>query len=387
MEQVRISFAGNVSPERLDLKGKLEPFDMNSLPFAALSYFKGMTDGALTLTGTMKDPELEAECEVLGFSSTQEMIGELPELDFRVSVSLADGLLQTSTVISNAAAGRIAASFRMPLACSLDPLIFRPDTSGIKAELEADMVLGILNRLSVFKDQRLSGKLDVDLRYDRELSGDVRIEKGMYEHYGWGLVVRDLDLNLTAGGGELRVVAATATDGGRGRIELTGGMHPEKLDFLLELHRAGILRRDDLEGSFSGRLGIAGTLVRPKVTGQLTVNRADILIDNITPALPPLLTDFDKTVKTNAVRKVKKGPVLPFDMDIEVDLADQVFANASMIDSVWGGNLRVRGDRTAPRQCLLHRQAVYVHGGTDCHGGRVSADANNKPADVGIYPP
>ncbi len=231
----------------------------------------------------------------------------------------------------------------MPCVFSLEPFRFDPAPAETYVDFKADMDFGIFNQLAMFNDQRIAGLLKAELVYNRSLSGFVRVEQGAYEHFDWGIVVRDIAVDLAATGEGLRVNTATATDGGDGRIVLKGGVATNRLEFTLDLTRAAIVRRDDVESTFSGQLNIEGPPTRPAVTGMVVIDRADILLDNIAAALPPLLTDYDASARTNVVEVVAEQSPLPFDLDVQVDLADQVFANASMIDSVWGGNLRVRG--------------------------------------------
>ena len=339
---VGFSLVGAVAPNRLALNGSLTEFDLKGLPISGISNFTGRVDGVLSVLGSLAKPEIRAELDVARFTSSQEALDELPELNFHISGELADGRIQGASILTNAATGHLEASFRMPCAFSLEPAIFRPDLSGFHADFKADMDFGILNQLAIFNDQRIAGKLKAELVYNRSLSGFVRVEQGAYEHFDWGIVVRDMALDLVATEEGLWVNTATATDGGDGRIAVTGGVVSNRLALALDLAKAAIIKRDDVAGTLSGQLEIGGPLAHPEVAGLLVVDRADILIDNIAPALPPLLTNYDAHATTNAIAVTVQRQPLPFGLDVQVDLADQVFVNASMIDSVWGGTLQVK---------------------------------------------
>jgi len=339
---VGFSLAGVVSPDRLALNGSLTEFDLKELPLSGISNFTGRVGGALAVLGSLAKPEVRAELDVAQFASSQEALDELPELNFHISGELADGRMQGSSMLTNSATGRLEAGFRMPCAFSLEPAIFTPDSGGFHADFKADMDFGILNQLAMFNDQRIAGKLKAELVYNRSLSGFIRVEQGAYEHFDWGIVVHDMALDLAATEEGLRVNTATATDGGTGRIALTGGVVSNRLALALNLTQAALIKRDDVESTLSGQLEIGGSFAHPKVTGLLVVDRADILIDNIAPTLPPLLTNYDAHATTNTITVAVERVPLPFGLDVQVDLADQIFVNASMIDSVWGGNLRVQ---------------------------------------------
>jgi len=341
-DEVGFSLVGAVSPDRLALEGALAEFDLAGLPIPGISNFTGRVGGALSVVGSMAKPEIRAELDVARFTSAQEALDELPEINFHISAGLVDGRVWGSSTITNSTTGHVVAGFRMPCAFSLEPVAFKPEPEKIHAEFKAQMDFGLLNQLAMFNDQRIAGNLKAELLYHRGLSGFIRVEQGAYEHFRWGVVVRDMALDLSATGEGVRVNTATATDGADGRIALTGGMASNQLAFALDLTRAAIVKRDDVEATLSGHLEIGGRLAHPEVAGRLVVDRAEILLDNIAPALPPLLTDYDAHAATQAVAVVEAQPPLPFGLDVQVDLADQVFVNASMIDSVWGGNLRVK---------------------------------------------
>ena len=342
LDVVRFSLAGKLSPAQVALDGSLAEFDLTGLPIFGISNFTGRVGGALSLVGSLAHPEVRAELDVVQFTSAQGALDELPELDFHVSTTLADGQLRASSVITNSTIGQMAAHFQMPCEFSLDPFCFKPAADNSHADLKAEVDFGILNQLALFNNQRIDGRLKTELAYDAGLSGFVRLEQGAYENFDWGIVVREIAVDLAATDEGLRVNSATATDGDAGRVVLVGSVVTNQLALALDLSRAAIVRRDDVEATLSGHLEVAGPLTCPAVAGRLEVNRADILLDNIAPALPPLLTDYDASVKTNVVEVVAEKSSLPFGLDLQVDLADQVFANASMIDSVWGGNLQVK---------------------------------------------
>jgi autotransporter translocation and assembly factor TamB len=339
---VTVALTGEVSPEQLALEGALTDFDVNGLPVVGFSNFTGRVSGGLVVAGSLAKPDIRAELDVTDFTSVEEVLDELPELNLHVSCALSGGRLLGSTVLTNAVRGSLAAGFNMPCELSFDPFLFKPDADAMHAEIRADVDLGILNKLAVFSDQRLAGRLEMDLVYDQVSSGFIRLRNGSYEHYKWGVVLREMGFELEAEEAGMRVKSASATDGGTGHITMGGGVASNELALSIDLSNAAIVRRDDAEATLSGNLNIEGLLFRPSVSGLLRINRADILVDNIAPVLPPLLVNYDAWAGTNKVDQVVERPPIPFGLDIEVDLADQVYAKSSMIDSIWGGNLHIK---------------------------------------------
>jgi len=342
LDLLGLRLSGTLGSDGVALDGTLEEFGLAGLPIPGISNFTGQVGGTLSLAGSLEKPELHAELDVVHFSSAEDALDELPEINFHIAARLAEGRLFASSVATNSAMGFLEGEVDMPCAFALSPFSFRPEPNQLLAQFSADMDFGIFNRLALLDNQRIAGRLKAELVYDQHLRGFVRVGQGAYEHFDWGIVLRDLNLDLEASGEGLQVKSATATDGREGRVVLGGSILSRQMAIKIQLDKAAILRRDDVDGSFSGNLEVSGPMRRPKVSGTLVVDRIEILPDNIAPALPPLLTDYDATVSSNTVSLVKKRRPLPFGLDVRMDLADQVFVVASMIDSVWGGNLHVQ---------------------------------------------
>lgn len=344
LDGLNATVTGQAGSDRLALAGSLEQFDLTKLPIPGISNLVGRVGGTLALTGSLAGPALRAELDVERVAPVRDALENLPEINLHVTAQLAEGRFSASTVVTNSeVGGLVEGGLEMPFAFALSPFAFRPEPDRLHARLAADLDFGILNRLALFDNQRVAGRLKAELAYDRRLHGFVRVEQGAYEHFGWGVVLRDLNMELEASDEGLRVKKAAATDGGDGRVTLDGGISARQIALELQMDKAAVLRRDDVDGTLSGHLEIGGSPKHPDVAGTLAVDRAEVLLDNIAPALPPLLTDYDASAPGNAATvAVKKKRTLPFALDLRLDLADRVFVNASMIDSVWGGSLRVR---------------------------------------------
>jgi autotransporter translocation and assembly factor TamB len=349
-EAIAFALKGTLGTERIDLSGALAEFDLGQLPWSGISNFAGRVGGRIAVTGSLSEPAVAAAFDVLDFTTAQASLDELPDLNFHVDVELRDGRFSGRSSITNAVSGSMAARVDMPCAFALQPFRFKMETRQLAASFKADVDLGILNGLTFFNDQHVQGRLDSDLVYDARLEtrlvGRVDLENGAYEHYGWGVVVRDIQAGLDTEPDGLVVRKMTATDGGEGRVAVAGRIgiwDPElPLELQVDIEKANLVRRDEVEAVLSGAIHVGGRLSRPSVTGRLVIDRADILLDNIAPPEPRLLTDFDanEPIHEAAVSKAKAG--LPFALDLDVSMPDQIFASASVIDSVWGGDLKIK---------------------------------------------
>jgi autotransporter translocation and assembly factor TamB len=342
-ETVAFNLAGKVDPNRVALTAKLTPFDIGRLRLSGLSNFTGVVSGDIQVNGTLTDPRIAAGIQVRSFSSVQQALDELPELDFGIQGEIADGQLHAFCSLTNYASGYLTARGSMPCGFSLQPFRFKPESAGLEVHVDADLDLGLFNRMAMFQDQFIGGLFVAELEYaDRTPSGYVEIVDGRYEHYDWGLVFHDFNALLDVTPDGLAVRRAAATDGDTGKVVLGGAIRRDGLDLKLGFAGADVIRRDEVDARVSGELDIVGKVLHPEIGGALTIDRAEILLDNI-PAPPPLpISNFDKHATNStsiAGRRIRKPP--PFKLDIKVAMPDQVFVNASMIEAVLGGNIHI----------------------------------------------
>ena len=339
---------GTLGSERIDLNGALAEFDLAQSPLWGLSNFTGRATGCVTVGGTLEAPEMTAGFDVLEFTTAQAALDELPDLNFHVDALLAGGTLAARSSITNSVSGKMKAGLEMPCCFTMKPFSFAMEPRKLTASFKADVDLGILNGLTFFNGQRVQGWLDSELHYDvgKRLNGHVALRDGAYEHYGLGVVLHDIAVEMDALPKGLVVRTASATDGGDGRVSLSGRVglwEPDvPLELVAEMTQAKLIRRDEVDAVLSGSVRADGPLARPKVAGKVVVDRADILLDNIAPPEPRLLTNYDAEAPGHKEPVAKTGSGLPFDLDLEVSMPDRIFASASMIDSVWGGNLRIK---------------------------------------------
>jgi len=335
---ISMALSGTVGLEHVALSGALAEFDLEQLPVAGISNFMGQVSGDISVSGSLAEPQVVAGLEVADFASR---LDELPDQDFRVVGGMAHGELFGAAALTNSASGYFDAVFSMPCAFSVVPFCYCPEPAKLDGGLEARLDLDLFNRLAFFGNQHVEGLLVAELGYeDRAPSGFLRLERGRYEHFDWGIVSRDLELELVAVPGGFEVAHGAASDGQGGAVKFSGGLNGTGPELAVEFAAAKVLRREEVDAQVSGQLKVSGRYARPKVAGKLVIDRADILLDNIAPPPPLLLTDYDASAVTNtAVAEVHRP--LPFGLDVQVEMPDQIYVNAALIDSVWGGGVRV----------------------------------------------
>jgi len=342
-DSVSFNLAGTVDANQVNLSGTLAEMDVGAFPMSGSSNFTGRVNGSIAVTGSLEAPSVEAEVTVRGLASVQDALDELPELDFRVQSGIGAGRLFAETSITNYTRGHLDTAVEMPCTFSLLPLKFKPEPAALSAEVDADLDLAIFNRLAVFQNELIGGQLQSKVKVEhRKPSGYLRIHQGRYEHFDLGVVFRDFNADFEATDEGFNVVRASASGSGDGSVTMTGGFDRRGLGLQLDFNNAWFLQRDEVEAQISGELTVEGSIFRPDVAGALTIDRAEILLDNIARKPPPVLTDYDRS-ETNRVVHVKRKErsVYPVGLDITLDLPDQIFVNASMIEAVLGGKLHL----------------------------------------------
>jgi len=342
-DSLTCSMSGTLNPDRVDLHGELLPLGIDQLPVAGLSGFNGKMSGHFSITGPLTAPRVDAGLEVLQFRSKRDALDELPMLDFRIIGGVADGQLFASTSLTNFSRGYLSAKVAMPADFSLTPFRFRLEPQDTGGSLDADLELGVFNGLAFMQSQHVAGKLTAHLlRQNQAMSGFLSVEQGSYEHYGWGILFRDFEAELEAVPKGFAIRKAVATDGKTGRLELSGLLQASAMDVQFDLTGAHVVQRPEIEATISGRLNLAGPISRPLISGRLVIDRADILPDNMVSPKPRLLTDFDARAAVDPAAGNRQRKSLPFGMDVRVEMPDQIYVNASLIDSVWGGVLQLK---------------------------------------------
>jgi autotransporter translocation and assembly factor TamB len=337
------SVSGMVSKDRMDLQGELYPFDINRLPLRGLSGLTGELSGRFAITGTLNDPQVDADFDVLQVGSSKDHFDELPKVDFRISGGLADGRIVAASSMTNENYGFLSTELAMPADVSFSPLRCRIALQEISGYLDTDLDIGILNGLAFMRRQHVQGNLTARLtRENQIMDGSVKLEHGSYEHYAWGILVRAFSGELEATSEGFTIRNATASGEKSGRIELSGHLEHGALDAQLDLTGAHVVRRPEIAAAVSGRLKVSGRWSHPRISGRLEVDRADILPDNIVMQKTVMLTDYDVRPAVDPAPENRPPKPKRFGWDVRVEMPDQIYVNAALIDSVWGGAVQVK---------------------------------------------
>ena len=185
----------------------------------------------------------------------------------------------------------------------------------------------------------------------------MRVDGARYENGTTGTVLRDLTLLVEADRQTIRVRRFTATDGGAGRLNGQGTVTIDAaagypLDVRVQLERARLVARDDATATMSGRVALGGNATAPELTGEITVDRAEISIpERLGPQVAVLPVEEiggrRDGRETSGAASAPSGFALG--LGLTVAMTNQVFVRGRGLDSEWQGRVRVEGTVERPR--------------------------------------
>jgi translocation and assembly module TamB len=185
--------------------------------------------------------------------------------------------------------------------------------------------------------------------------GQVEMRGGRYENIALGMIINGINVNGEFVGANLAITSAHGDLSAGGSIDGTGTVDlslerglPTKLN--LELKRAAIVKRDDIEAIVSGPVAITYGFTGGRVSGKLNVDRARIRAGS-----PSAETIADISVReinkptTPSISKVAFTTAKPWSLDLAVTAPEKIFISGLGLNSEWSGAFNVTGISAAPR--------------------------------------
>jgi autotransporter translocation and assembly factor TamB len=338
-----VSISGKFSPEQIDLNGVVFALPLNMLPWDLCTDLRGEAAGKMTVRGSATQPQIEMMFGIDKLRSTSVSLNEMADLTLELNGGWKEGVLSATTSVSSQDGEILSSVVQLPAELSLMPFVFTPRPKIVSGNLNGQLDLAILNRIPALSSQWVEGHLTAALKMEQGVpAGLCQLTKGRYENYELGLLVRDaeVEIEVSKDGGLIR--HASASDGGAGTLALTGSFDWQNINLQLDLAGAKIIQRPEIAAKMSGMLKMTGSTRRPDITGKLTIDRANVLPDNIVSGKPEVLTDFDADAPIVSAAVPVGNKPLPVGLDLLIDIPDMLYVNAALIDSIWGGQLKVR---------------------------------------------
>lgn len=222
---------------------------------------------------------------------------------------------------------------------------------------------------------------------DPRLAGIARGKSLIYRNAMFGTEIVDLSFDGQFGGSGLRVNSLSGRANG-GTITGSGyvllGAEPS-INLEMELERARLANSDTLEFTLSGPLQLVGKGGTATLGGDLRVDSARIQLVQVETSEVPQL----QVRRAGAVAMPQAQPTLTasnLKLDVRVRADDRVRVEGMGLDSIWRGDVRIRGSARQPQlvgvATLARGDFSFAGSDFELASGRVVF--NGRPLDSAI---
>jgi len=304
-------------------------------------------------------------------------------LDGTVRARLDDNNLAIDATATNAQGLRSNANVVLPVEASAAPFRLAINTRRpMRGRFFADGEIKPLWDLFVGGERSLAGRVVTEGTLggslaDPQITGRATLAGGSFEDGATGLRLRDLSLAAALQGETINVSSLSGTDGEGGKLTGGGRISLQRngaSSFRLDLTRFQLVDNDMATATASGQATInrdAAGLV--KLTGALTIDRADIAADPPTPSGVVRMDVIEINKPDGAQRGLQIEPArgLAVALDVDLKALRRVFVEGRGLDVELSLDAHVGGTTRRPE---LDGVARIVRGEYDFAGKRFEFD-------------
>lgn len=373
----KLDLDGTLRGEAADIRAKLVGMGLNLFN----PDFDGRIDATLAVQGQgdRLQGALDAQLEDARGKGTPANQG----MDGTLKARLADSTLTLDVATLNEQGLKANASFVLPAEASAKPFRVaiarqRPMRGRFFAEGEVrplwELAIGGERALAGFV--RTEGVIGGTLA-NPNASGQISVERGRFDDGGTGLSLREVTLKAAFTQDAVNVTEAQGVDGhggqlsGQGRVSL---LREGASSFRLDLKSFRLIDNETATASATGEATInRGADGKVKLTGDLTIDRADVAAD---PPIPSGVVAMD-------VKEINRPDDLPaalppslkrgdgWALDVKLRAPRRIFLRGRGLDVELSLDAHVGGTTTAPD---LSGTARVVRGDYDFAGKRFEFD-------------
>jgi translocation and assembly module TamB len=325
---------------------------------------KGRLDATADLDGGAGRATLSGRIANL---SAGGQAGRVPPANVAIDGTWSGGQVRTMVVIRAEGLPDARAEISFPMARAAGGGIPSPaPNAALNGTISWTGRIAPIWRLADIDGHTLDGDADVQATIRGTISapvvaGDFAIRNGSYLNEAFGTRLSALNVSGRMAGEQL-TVTGSATDGGRGRMDidaamqLSGGLGGASGGVTLKSMQ--LLASDTLSARIDGGLKLAPGANGPVLGGNLTITGLEagipaaappdlVVIDVIDPAAPPPPPQVAEPRSAERDAPAAASGVLG--LNITVDIPGPAAVQGRGIDSLWRGRLAVGGDISDPR--------------------------------------
>ncbi|HOW97689.1 MAG TPA: translocation/assembly module TamB domain-containing protein [Kiritimatiellia bacterium] len=389
----RFRTAGSITGGMIRAMARLEGVPLGVIADLGGPPMEGRAEGAIQLQGQVDDPAAELQLNLSAVRPGEALLIPLKPADAELRVCLADGVLRANWAVSGPVQG--SGSVGIPFRWSLRPwsLEVRP-AAPLDGRMDADVDLARLVPASYLADRVIRGKLHAGLTFGGSLEapdieGALALQNGYYENLDLGVVLRDVDIEARSDLSSLTITRATASDGGQGKIALTG-----RLDYAPARHfpyqvairfeDTALAREDHFRLDADGEVQLDGSLAGNRLSGRIDVRELDYeSVDRPAASIPQLdvaeINGPERAGEAAAARSLT--PALSLDLDIRAPA--RVYIRGRGLESEWKGQLRIRGTAAEPALAgsfsVLRGRFVFLGRRFNLESAAINLDGRSPP--------
>lgn len=278
----------------------------------------GELNGQASLSGTVAEPVGGFGLSIQDFRTAPDRI-QTASLDADVKGEWRGGRLDVTLTTQGGENVDLTGRGGLPLILAGGPLAFEiPQDRPVRAELDGQLDLSLLNDVLAATGDRVAGLMRVDLNLegtmaDTRLAGTVGVENGRYENQEYGTTIQDITALLDGDpdGLTIRTFQGRTPNGGTltadGAIRFDPAFGDRQIDVTVTADRARVAQTDRITADADAKLSLTGSFDEALLAGNIGIRQAYVTLPD---TLPPDVVDLD-VVEVNDPQATAAPPPIP----------------------------------------------------------------------------
>lgn len=306
----------------------------------------------LDIDGDLNAPNLNGQIEWRGEQWPTNVLLTLATLEQSYQ-------LEGTVLIDNLT--RLKANVRAPQA-PFSELIGNWQQQPVEVSMAVNAPTTVLDPFFVdLPDQQVGGNLSGSLSMTGRFaaprwSGELAWTDGLFEHAEYGTRINDINLSITGEGQQLNLTAA-ATDGGQGRIALSGNVvfsdsdrqaFSHEMDLAIRVNNGQLLNQAQMDATVNGALNVTGSYSDMNVRGRMDITPLNMQTDTFLLDGAPQLNIVEANTNGSDVVTERPNYLPQGQLDVVLVANNRVNLYGQGINAELSGELSMRGDFYAP---------------------------------------
>ena len=359
--------SGNISgllkytPENVNGNLMVNDMPLSLLALAGSPVLDGKLEGSVNLGGGPSAPDVSGSISINGIKRRTLKKSRVPSFSIQAEYNLNKDNVSGRFTMEELSGAALGGNITVPCSFSIYPFMLvlknnEPMNGGIKGEFD----LSVIPTVFEIHDQIITGRLDSGFDiggYYRSpsITGTAALSNGSYENPGMGILLKDIEAEISADNSGLRLHDFKADDGLSGKI--TGSGHMDfvaRNDFTYEINMAlrnmQLTRNDSLTVVLGGNTVISGSMKQNKISGSLIVEKADFEItEKKTVEITELeINEIYREVDTIQEETGEQPSANKIKFDLTVSSPGRMYIKGRGLDSEWKGDVKLEGTSDSP---------------------------------------